>query len=301
MSTYVCKLIFDDGQFYSAINSTIDQFVFPVFKSADNLARFTQRYLEFAYAEKLNGTEIQEDIKNISVTHCITKETIHNGALFLARMKRGETLSTDEACELSKFYDFLKFTVADHQHEYDETRQDVVDKMIDDIGMRQQYPKDWDWQDILDNAMYNSFRKKWLEVTYPKSSFELEKYSTPKQVSILAGRYISKLAAIANIVGPSKNSPTEIIEKFRPKNEVYKINEFLLKLKKQKTYRRSQILLGIYKQVVVSNKGRQANGEFKNFVYADPINGIELIVLLIKTLSEYGLKNCALRLQGQYL
>jgi len=289
MSIYACKLIFNDGQFYSLIDSVIDQFVCPVFSSFDNFAKFTTKHLS-------NGCDEESTFKTFQVT----KDEIHSGTLSLAKLKRGEELSMEEAVKLYEFNKFVSLVVADHQYSYEELEEGAVNQIVDEIGLRSKYPEDWDWQDILDSANSSSFFNKYFNARNG-NLIDVTNYATPEDNGKLSGRYISRLVNISGIVGPNKISPQEAIEKFRPKDDVQKTIQLLFKLKKYKVYERTGILLGIYKQISLSHKKRTTNGEFRNFIEKNEEDGLEFVVVFIKLLSEAGLKNHARRLQQQYL
>jgi len=59
-------------------------------------------------------------------------------------------------------------------------------------------------------------------------------------------------------------------------------------------------LLGIYKQLVKSRKGHQANGEYYKAVQNEPQEAIKLIAELSHKLELFGLDNHAQRLKQQY-
>lgn len=299
MSTFSCSIIFDGGKSYSVINSTVNQFIMPAFMSIDNFAKFANRCVDEEYSEEQWRASAQKATR----VYNLTKEKIHEATWYLSRMKRGESLSEDEACSLYEFWDFLRLTVADHQYEYDSLSKKVVDRWISELGMREQYPERWDYWDVLDCAMYESFQKLHSNRMYPDSKINIgeNERSTPEQLNKLAGRYISAMALIAKIAGPVRRTIPEIVWHFFYGSHDKKIVNLKNRLNKSRAIDRSHLLLGIYKQLAVSNKGRQANGLYKCLLEENPERGLGLIVELTNMLAKNGLLSHANRLRKQYL
>lgn len=71
------------------------------------------------------------------------------------------------------------------------------------------------------------------------------------------------------------------------------------KLKKAKSYERANILKGVYKQLAVSHKGRQANGEFRRLAEEGGLKSISLLNCVSDKLENAGLTDHAARLRHQ--
>ncbi|MCD6496397.1 MAG: hypothetical protein J7K54_03945 [Candidatus Aenigmarchaeota archaeon] len=73
------------------------------------------------------------------------------------------------------------------------------------------------------------------------------------------------------------------------------------KMYRSKLYERPGILLGVYKQLVVSGKGRQTNGEFRRYAESSDENRKKLGMYVYEQLRRYGADNSAQRLYEQVL
>jgi hypothetical protein len=73
------------------------------------------------------------------------------------------------------------------------------------------------------------------------------------------------------------------------------------RMDRAKTYERPGILLGVYKQLVVSNKGRQTSGEYRRYAEASEENMKEIGTYVYEKLKRYGADHCAQRLYDQVL
>jgi len=302
--------------------------------------------------------------KNTTEIYTVTKKTIHKAVSLLEEMKRGKSLSKDEACELYNFWKFLDLTVGDPPHNHAKKSIKIVNRWIDELNIREDFirksameelsllvknknlkldkipaiPKsinsklgstelltvnesdqlknllnlsdittecsedsEWDWADILDHAKYTSFGAHYFNRLYPETHSEPEQRSTSEKCNKLAGRYVSSLAIIAKIVGPEKHTPEEIVEYFRYKEPIKNLYILKKKYKEKRVYTRPAILLGIYKQLIVSNKGRQTKGRYRNLSEKKSMKLLELIMWLIGELKNHHLYNHAIKLQNQYL
>lgn len=210
MSTWACKLITNEGEFFLAFNSTVNQFVSPPFSTPVELGKYAAKEWKELSADWRKSARTTKDV------YRMTKDERHRGTYLLAKMKRGEPLTDDEACEVYEFWRFLRATVADHQHDYKGTSQKVVDGWIAELGMRDQFPENWDYWDILDHASWESFQKTHHFRAYPDAPRldDGTTRSTPEQCAKLVGRYVSVLAMIARIAGPKKRTPVEIVNAF---------------------------------------------------------------------------------------
>lgn len=70
------------------------------------------------------------------------------------------------------------------------------------------------------------------------------------------------------------------------------------RLKKSKNKKRT--LLGAYKQLATSRRGRESGGEFRDLLKTDPFEGHNFANYVAEKLSQYGLTNHANRLREQY-
>ncbi|MBN1896136.1 MAG: hypothetical protein JW789_00225 [Candidatus Aenigmarchaeota archaeon] len=78
--------------------------------------------------------------------------------------------------------------------------------------------------------------------------------------------------------------------------------EFLQKkMYRSKLYERPGILLGVYKQLVVSNKGHQSNGEYRTYSEASKDNRKKMGTYVYEQLKHYGAENSAQKLYDQVL
>ena len=80
---------------------------------------------------------------------------------------------------------------------------------------------------------------------------------------------------------------------------VEKLNHRMSKLK---TYDRRRFLQGVYKQLAVSHKGRQANGEYRTAIdnlHSESEERIGFMLNFVESLKQYGLTNHAQRLLNQ--
>lgn len=302
MSTFPCKIISEHGVFFALINDTADQFVSPAFASIANLAFYAN--------ESYDTTSIVEWFDFAENTACVyqlKRLAIFKAVACLAKMKTGRGLTDNEARSLYEFHSFLRLTVADHQYDYDEISKEVVEKWIDELKIRQEYfteenHESIDYWDILDSAMWKTFQERGNNLKHVTSDNAKDSRSNLEKLNKLVGRYISRMAIIAKIAGTGKRTLTDIINHFRYKSLTSdKVQVIMRKLKKKKVCERPHILLGVYKQLVISNKRRQSNGEYRRLINDNYEEGIELIIYLIGKLLEFGLDNHANRLKEQYL
>lgn len=205
MSQHACKILTDKGTFYVAYDTVIGQFVSLAFGSLENVSG--------ALGRTAPESEADEN------TYDVRREAIHRLVHQLSRLKKGESLVSKKACELGNFYDFLHATVAPHQYNYRQTKKAVVKDWVDELCLRDQNPEwsEWtDWEILTDGTLYPVFQDAQLKRKFGRVHQRERKRPTPEQNKIV-GRYISRLAMIANIAGPGKSTPTEVIEKFYKK------------------------------------------------------------------------------------
>lgn len=70
---------------------------------------------------------------------------------------------------------------------------------------------------------------------------------------------------------------------------------------RSKLYERPGILLGVYKQLVVSITGHQSNGEYRRYAESSDENRKNLGMYLYEQLKRYGADNSAQRLYDHVL
>ena len=105
---------------------------------------------------------------------------------------------------------------------------------------------------------------------------------------------------IADFAETNPKSPIKVINKFRATSDTSSIPKLNLKLKRIKSYERRNALLGVYKQLTKSLKGRQTQGDYSYLFSKDINEGLDFVMHMIELLSQYGLNNHARRLQKQY-
>ncbi len=203
MSRYVCKLLTDRGLRYVVFCDTSDQFVSPTFATPEGVAIALD-----------DGSTAEECLKAAERrVYDMRREVIHDATKLLADLKLGKTLRVKEMILLDGVLSFLKATVAPHQRSYPELSDEIINEWIVELGLRKKYP-DYDNYDILnDCAVYPAIEEAPQRRRIPDSFREPRKRPTVSQ-NRLAGHYVSKLALIANIAGPGKATPEEVVERF---------------------------------------------------------------------------------------
>ncbi len=208
MSQYACKLLTDSGVKYVAFCDTIDQFISVVYASPEGVA------------QALGDGSSAEECEEAAELHVydIRRQVIHEAAKLLSDLKLGKTLRVSEMVLLGGVLSFLEATVAPHQWDYLEISDEVIGAWISELGLRKKYP-DYDNYDILaDCAVYPAIQEAPQRRRIPQFFHEPRKRPSVSQ-NKLAGRYVSKLTLIANIVGPNKNTPEEVVERFYKKSK----------------------------------------------------------------------------------
>ncbi len=203
MGTRFYQILTNREILYVVFNTTIDQFVTPASPSLEATAVLAEvSSEEFAEGVATNVFDLRRD-------------TIHEACRLLAKLKCGQSLNLSEAYIVKNFADFLQAAVAPHQHDYEEIDQ-VIARSRKELRLNRRFAEYDDWELVNDCAMYPSFEKKVLDSKTPlKHSIHMPSVRTSKGQRKLAGRYVSVLATIANIAGPGKLTPREIVEKFR--------------------------------------------------------------------------------------
>ncbi len=191
MSQYPCKILTDKGALYAIYCDTIDQFTTPAVHSTDARVGF----------EDAGGRHVF-DLRTAVLDRVET---------LLAKLESGKSLTIAEACAVNKFEGFLKGTVADHQYAYEETSDQVLEGWVTELGLRKRFP-DYEPRDIVtDRGIYPAFQDKAHRARF--KHHELGQRPTASQNKI-AARYLRALAAIANVFGPGRTMPDEIVNKF---------------------------------------------------------------------------------------
>ncbi len=205
MSQFACKLLTNNVIRYVGFCDTIDQFISPAFASPECVA-------------KALGGVTAEECRETAERHVydMRHEVIHEATKLLSDLKLGKTLKVAEMSLLSGVLNFLEATVAPHQWDYSEISVEVVGAWISELGLRRKYPDYDDYDILMDCAVYPAIQEAPQRRHIPHAFHGPRKRPLVSQ-NKLAGRYVSKLALIANIVGPEKNTPEEIVAKFYEK------------------------------------------------------------------------------------
>jgi hypothetical protein len=86
---------------------------------------------------------------------------------------------------------------------------------------------------------------------------------------------------------------------------MYEINNAISQLEKKLrntiVSERKNLLEGVYKQLAVSNKGKQANGQYRLALNLDPLNAPLLVHYVLSQLQKNGMDNHANKLYLQYV
>lgn len=198
MSSFVMKLLTSDGPFYVGYDTVIDQFVTCAYPK------------QIGAVEKIDGEIIDEKDFGFKETIDLRRETIHEFTRCLAKLKVGENLNESEACEMYRYERFFKATIATHQYKYPELDAQIR-AWADELGLSRCFPNDDEWELISDHGMFPVFQ----DLTHHVQD-KMERWSEPPspEQNKLVGRYLSQLALMANIAGPGRDSPAQIVDKF---------------------------------------------------------------------------------------
>lgn len=198
MSKYVCRLLTDDGDFFVGYETVVDQFV--------------TRAMREQKAVAMQLGEDEQVIDDPSRIFDLRRAAIHAFTLNLAKLKDGQTLTDSEACDVDRFENFLKGTVAPHQYKYGAELAAKVLVSIVGLGLGDRFPgADW-WEMVNDHAMYPAFQNAALAVRFPGLDL-CEEPPTPEQ-NMLAGRYLGYLTEIAGLFGGGESHPVDVVNKF---------------------------------------------------------------------------------------
>jgi hypothetical protein len=208
MSTSVRKLRTDDKTFYVGFDSVVDLFITPAIESLDEFIEYADQNLAYRGITKKRWRSAAEEA---TVVYDLRRMTIHDCTRYLAELKSGRTLTDDQACELFEFSRFLEEAVAPHQYSYPEVSKATVEKWLDELDLRKLYPKNYDWQDILDNVKSVAYHNVWSKKHYDFCKDVQTGQATSAQ-NKLAGRYLSALCTIAQIAGPDRKTVPEIVD-----------------------------------------------------------------------------------------
>jgi hypothetical protein len=204
------KILTDGGTLYVAFDSVIDQFVTPAFASAADFADDACKILRDWGISREGWESLATDA---SYVYDLRRWTIHACVEYLAQLKRGVSLTNEQACELHEFTGFLEATVAFQQYNYELLNQAVVEQWIHELDLRSMYPPGYDWQDIVDACRSTVYYNAWSKKHYDFSADLETGRATPAQNKLI-GRFISRECILANIAGPGKSTPAEIVETF---------------------------------------------------------------------------------------
>ncbi len=201
MGQYMRKVIADEGIFFVVFDNTIDQFTSKAQSSIEEVV-------------KILGCDPEKD-KEIPERNVfdLRSEKLHTIKESISRLKSGKKLRISEALLMDKFKDFLQATVADQQYKYRETSNAIMEKKLQELGLRKQYPTDSWWEIVTDYAMYPAFQC----VRFRHQRIGMPKKKATAAQKKLAGWYVEQLACIAGIFGENgkkKLSPLEIVDKF---------------------------------------------------------------------------------------
>ncbi|TSC82855.1 MAG: hypothetical protein G01um101420_37 [Parcubacteria group bacterium Gr01-1014_20] len=191
----------------------MDQFVTPAFDSVALFVEHIKRNIADFGGDPEEVDLWAKEGAQAEYVYDLRKMTIHDCVVLLAKLKTGASLTDGEACQLYDFSLFLKATVAPHQYTYPEADQPIVEKWVEELGLRELYPSDWDWWDILDDIQSVAYYNAWAKKHYDFCRDESTGQATPAQ-NKLAGRYLSALTTIAKIAGTDKRTPAEVVQAF---------------------------------------------------------------------------------------
>lgn len=209
MSYSTRRIITDKGTFYACYQSVIDMFITPALSLVEygQLMRGTYNDEDHPEYWMREGRETQHE-------YDMRRWSIHTCLRLMAELKAGRSITDEEACQLYKFREFLRGTVAPQQFEYSLINEEGMDKWIDELGLRKLYDEDYDWQDILDNCESRAYFNAWARTHYSWYEDDDETIPTTPEQLKLAGRYLSAMCNIAQIGGPGKVSPKDIVRRF---------------------------------------------------------------------------------------
>jgi len=229
----------DSVSFFCLVCTTRDQFVSPPLATAEEMEAWACKnttgaaYLEFSHVEWLHGARTTGDVFDLR------RGTIHDAVHLIAKLKCGHRLTHDEAVKVDNFYRFLRYAVAPHQRSYDELED--LESAVDRLGLRpepikrsdddvvvefapdviQEYEEEANWYEIAGDAAYYVFgAEAYREKFRPEVYAVMGEVREPTEAEcVLVGCYLSRLAVIAQIAGPSRLTAVQIVERFHRRSD----------------------------------------------------------------------------------
>lgn len=135
-------------------------------------------------------------------------------------MQHGNVLDLKAARRVDSVCEFLKATVADHQYDYPETADHVVERWAEEFGVRAIFP-DYDAREtVMDCALYPAVQEPVMRAKFgegPDSIYSEPRVLPSKGQNTMAGYYIDALMRIAGL-GQGR-TPVEIVKHFYEKSQ----------------------------------------------------------------------------------
>lgn len=191
----VRKYNLDGEDVYGTFDSTIDEMVSPLFKNPEALARFLDEKGETFFAD-MRGSfdEWLENAQLGETQYSLDEEKVGLVLEIVKKLKNGSPITDEEAKILYSFVDFIDAYVAPHQNEYPELSDEQLNRVIDALQMRDDYPEGWEAFDILDQSEFRTFQARVNRLKY--SSLPKEPEPSVNEIK-LTGLYLEALFAIA--------------------------------------------------------------------------------------------------------
>lgn len=205
MSCHVCKILTSRGDFYVGYDTVVDQFCTKVAHSLEEIVEILGDDLR---------TCREEARKHV---YDMRRTAIHNATRYISLLKLGKTLRVSEMAELGNFVKFLEATVAPHQwlSHYPEIADTVIEGWVKELGLYDMFPGVVADEILHDKALYSAVYEAPLRRSHRSVFSRISPRRRPRVAEKkLAGRYLSQLALIANVAGPDKTPPEEIVNKY---------------------------------------------------------------------------------------
>ena len=196
MSQHECKILTDTGEFYATYDTTLDQFVTPAVISTDALMGFEE-------CTTVGGKNVFD----------LRRATLEKIEALIVKLESGRSLTVPEAGMVENFERFLKGTVA-MAHDHPEISDKVVEDWARELGLTKRFPDHSPREIVTDCGMFPAFQKKATNARLPRQHRATHGSRPKVGQNKIAGRYVRAMANIANIFGPNRASPNEILDRF---------------------------------------------------------------------------------------
>lgn len=196
------KVLTDQAVFYVLYCTGTDQFESRLFETPEEVVTESMRLErgDASYEKRL------EWARNTPIVHNLKRENIHEAVVLCGKLKRGKALTSEEARIVQGFYRFLDALVGRSDLAYTELNE-YMSALAGKLGTNQET----EWVDFAFSATDKTFGHTFRSELRTKPSHRISTVNERK----IAGRYVSRLAMIALIVGPKRRSAHEMIDWFR--------------------------------------------------------------------------------------